>query len=263
MSGNKGFGFAVNTAIKLLVYLVICMAAYVLCGLIDGTARHFAPPVAAAAVTWVFLRFMEGDRRSFFAQGYMLENIVPGAVIGIFAAALPMVIELITGRLSVDGLTGGADIRDPFYEVFRESLFAGIVFFGYIFHILQKDAGSVCALAVSSLLYTAFGLISLGSAEGVWLVINIKGDMDIIYILSLLLTGGGAGVCILNFGDMRSGTAFICLKKLVEVMAVMMMTVRLSGAIARNAEFMYTEVINAAVLGVFDVWMFVQAVKKR
>ncbi|MDE7294082.1 MAG: hypothetical protein K2N72_06630 [Oscillospiraceae bacterium] len=118
-------------------------------------------------------------------------------------------------------------------------------------------------MIVSSLLYTAFGLISLGSAEGVWLVINIKGDMDIIYILSLLLTGAAAGICIMNFGDMRSGTAFICLKKLTEVMAVMMMTVRHNGAIARNAEFMYPEVINAVVLGVFCVWMFVQAVKKR
>ncbi|MDE7294081.1 MAG: hypothetical protein K2N72_06625 [Oscillospiraceae bacterium] len=137
MSGKKGIGFAVNTVIKLLVYLVICMAAYVFCGLIDGTARHFAPPVAAAAVTWVFLRFMEGDRRSFFAKGYMLENIVPGAVIGVFAAALPMVTELLLGRLSVDGFTSGADIREPFYEVFRESL-SRVSYFSDIFFTYCK-----------------------------------------------------------------------------------------------------------------------------
>ncbi|MDE6592646.1 MAG: hypothetical protein K2K57_06250 [Oscillospiraceae bacterium] len=263
MSGNKGARFAVNTVIKLLVYLLICMAAYVLCGLMVGAGRHFAPPVAAAAVTWLFLRFMEGGKRSFFAKGYMLENIVPGAVIGVLTAALPMVIELLLGMLSIDGFTSGADIREPFYEVFRESLFAGIVFFGYIFHILQKDAGNICAVMVSSLLYAAFGLITLGNAEGVWLVINIKGDMDIIYILSLLLTGAAAGICIMSFGDMRSGTAFICLKKLTEIMTVMLVTVRHDGAVVRNAEFMYTEAVNAVVLGVICVCMFVSAVKKR
>ncbi|MCM1577420.1 MAG: hypothetical protein NC078_01305 [Ruminococcus sp.] len=263
MNEKKGLGFAVNTFIKLAVYLLICMGIYLLSGLIEGTARHFVPAAAAIGVTWLFLKFMEGGRRSFFAKGYMLENIIQGSVAGIIAAALPMVFEaLVNKRLVFDGFVSGVDFRLPLYEVFRVSLFAGVVFFGYIFHILQHDAGNVLAVVISTALYTLFGLFSV-SIDGGGLDVTFNSGAGLVCILTLAASGIAAGLCIVNFGDMRSGTAFICLKNLTEIMAVTMMDLRYRGTAAVSGDFMYGSPACTVTLAVICVWLFVSAVKKR
>lgn len=254
---KKSIGFGVSTALKLLVYLIICLAAYAVAPLLGGQLQYFLPPAWAAIVTWVFLRFIEGGRRSFFAKGYMVENVIPGAVIGIISAALPMVILFLMGNVRVGGIASDFSLPEAVMQVIRSPLFAGIVIFGYIFHIIKQDFGNVPAVIISALLYCAFEMIiSAGSLISIQDI--AKGWRTVVLILTV---AAAAGLCIIYLGDMLSAAAFLCFRELTDIIAARLLNI--SYKVSAPDILISADMLKIITMAVICLLLFIAAVKKR
>ncbi len=216
----KYFKFFVVTVLKLTVFLLLCAVLFWLTGirgLIKGAAAYIIPPAAAAVITWIFLSAVEGGKRSFFAKGYMVENIIQGAVGGILVYVLAFFLLFVTGNAAVNGVNTDFDTRDILFDAMLYGLFGGIAVFGYFFHIIKTDFGAIPAVIISSAIYAVFSAFAHGS-DG--MAIMRDGDFSnpevIIYAVNMLLIGAASGLYILAKGDMRSACAFLSLLSITE-----------------------------------------------
>lgn len=263
MADFKYGKFVIGTVIKLVMYLALCFAVRIIC------MRHapmpwnyIIPPAAAAVITWVFLTYAEGGKRSFFAKGYMVENIVPGAAVGIAAFGVTAAIEWVMGNLKIIGFIPGFDPRFPLYEVFGFMLFAGIVIFGYFFHIIQHDFGIIPAVLLSAIVYCFEGRHEMPLYT---ILLDISGYSSRVYvvIVNLLLTAIIAGMAIVYFGDMRSGTAFLCFLGFLENASYEFVKVEYCGKSIIGPDFLYPSLMFTIVMIVIIVWLFAEIRKQQ
>lgn len=261
MDKKKGIGFIAASALKLLAYLLICGAVEFAGSRLaeDGIGR-FVPSAAAVVITWLFLTYIEGGRRSFFAKGYILENIFCGGIAGLLGFVVPFAAEwIVTGRVSINGINNAFDIREPLYDVFSQSLFAGIVIFGYFFHIIKQDFGNIPAVVLSAVLYAVYSIYgNAASGYGAY-----GGGTDRVwYIAAAVLTGIGAGFCIINFGDMRSACSFLCLMRFAESLSAGLLNVSYNGDKAVYYDYMFASELFSIALAAVCIWLFISIVKK-
>ena len=139
MADTKYGKFVLGSILKLAVFIVLCAGAYI-------------------ASRFIFLAAVEGGKRSFFSKGYVLENIVPGAVYAIVIYGLSFFVLFVLGETHITGITSGFDLTEIFLQIVKFWLFAGIAVYGYFFHILQKDFGSITAVLLSALLFLIFAV---------------------------------------------------------------------------------------------------------
>lgn len=209
----KYIKFFFTTVLKLLMFLVLCFGAAFLCRRANYPLSSIAPPLPAACFTFIFLTAAEGGGRSFFCKGYLLENMIPGALWGLGAAAAGPLLGLGLGALSLHALPDSFDIRDNLYYACGTGLFLSVVIFGYFFHIIQMDFGGVPAVIISALLYgtviTAQGGY-FSSADPRQLALTIA---------YFALIGTAPGLLILNLGDMRSAAAFLFMESFCSSLA--------------------------------------------
>lgn len=246
MADTKYFGFVLRSIAKLLIYFVICLAALTLClRFIPLPWGFLAVPVIVGAVTWFFLAYVEQGKRSFFATGYLLENVVPGGLTGLCAFAVPAAVLLIMGTLRVSGIAPEFDLTDAFYKAFCDQLFAGIVIFGYIFHIIKKDFGMITAMIICPLLYVFFGRTDL---SGFVLFTGPQTGLMYMALANVFLTGLCAGAVQLNRGDMRASCAMLLIMGFIENAFPVFFKAEYYDVNVSHADFLYTNIIFTAVL---------------
>ncbi len=207
MPDFKYGGFVISSYVKLLVYLVFCVIVWLVSiNFISEPARYFIMPAAAIVISWFFLTYIEQGKRSFFAKGYMVENVITGAVFGIMMFVIPMFIHFALGDVSITHINTSLDVRDVVYHVFANYFFVGIVVYGYLFHIIKSDFGIIPAVIISAVLF------ALWPSNDMYTVILSEDIMTkIIYTLNVLLTGVAAGTISIYMGDVRSSCGLLCL----------------------------------------------------
>lgn len=205
---KKYAAFVGSFVVKLLIYLLLCAGAFWGAGFANPPFNSLIPPVAAAFLCFLFLTVIEEGKRSFFSKGYCLENVVPGAAAGAAVYIIMLFAAFLKGDFTFTGLENSFDLTQTFLCAAGTYLFAAIAVYGYFFHIVQKDFGSITAVILSAVLYALFflkltgGLIAL--ADGVSL-------SEGVYAASFLFTGVISGLLIVRQGDMRSAAAFLFL----------------------------------------------------
>ena len=158
MADTKYGKFVLGSILKLAVFIVLCAGAYIASRFLGSPADKLLPSVMAVIFTFIFLAAVEGGKRSFFSKGYVLENIVPGAVYAIVIYGLSFFVLFVLGETHITGITSGFDLTEIFLKIVKFWLFAGIAVYGYFFHILQKDFGSITAVLLSALLFLIFAV---------------------------------------------------------------------------------------------------------
>lgn len=205
--------FFVGTVIKLLMFLALCFGAMIISRFAHHPLDKIIPSAAAACFTFIFLAAAEGGKRSFFCKGYILENIIPGALWGLGTAAVPALLGLGLGIFSLHAPSGAIDAGESFYAALSIGLFPGIAIFGYFFHIIQIDFGAVPAVIITSLLYGAY-MMTLENGFG-WFPPTGFGAISLVCFCAV---GIAAGMLILNLGDMRSAAAYLFACELVSAL---------------------------------------------
>ena len=205
---KKYVAFVGSSVVKLLIYLLLCAGVYFVSGFADPPLDSLIPPIAAAFLCFVFLSVIEEGKRSFFSKGYCLENVVPGAAAGGAVYVIIVFAAFLKGDFSFTGLENGFDLTETFLRFAGTYLFAAIAIYGYFFHIVQKDFGSITAVILSSVLYALFFLKLTG---GLTILADGVTASEGVYAASFLLTGVIAGLLIVRRGDMRSASAFLFL----------------------------------------------------
>ncbi len=203
---KKYIAFVGRSILKLLIYLMLCGGAYLLSAFADPPFDSLIPPAAAALLCFLFLSVIEEGKRSFFSKGYLLENVIPGAASGLAVYVIIVLAAFIMGDFNFTGLDSGFDLTEMFLYDAKNYLFIGIAVYGYFFHIVQKDFGSITAVLLSAALYAAFSLYRTG--YGAIFADGLTASEGV-YALSFLLTGIIAGIIIVRRGDMRSAAAFL------------------------------------------------------
>lgn len=260
MADIKYGGFVLKTILKLAVYLVICGGTYLLCGrFAPSPADKIVPVAIAVIVSWFFLTYIEQGKRSFFAKGYMVENIMVGAFAGVLLFVVPMAVEWVLGGVTFSRVNTDFDIREPLTAALTGALFTGIVIYGYFFHIIKSDFGSVPAVIISAMLFTVSPMNDLYNF--------VKYD-DIpvkpVFILNMFLTGIAAGLIILYQGDMRSACGLLCLFRFSEkfVMDFLDITSPMRGNTYYLICDVYGSIIYSAAAVIICIWL-IAAAKKR
>lgn len=205
MADFKYAKFFLNTVIKLAVFLVLCCAAFYTGGFMKSPTAETVPSVIAIVITWLFLAYAEQGKRSFFSKGYMTENLVVGGMFGIGVILAAAGAAFITGNVTVSDINTDFDITKTFLETVYVYLWAGIVFYGYFFHIVQKDFGSIPAVIISSLLFTLYNRFI---TSAVLLDTSLTAEEGVA-LLNIFLIGIAAGMMIVFQGDMRSACSFL------------------------------------------------------
>lgn len=206
MADTKYGKFVLGSVIKLAVFLVLCAGVYICSRFLGSPADKLLPTVMAVIFTFIFLAAVEGGKRSFFSKGYMLENIVPGAAYAAAIYVLSFFVLFVLGEVHITGITSGFDLTEIFLQTVKFWLFAGIAVYGYFFHILQKDFGSVTAVLISALLFTVFAVSSTAGLSSYFDGITSE---EVIIAVDFLLLGIIAGLLIVRCGDMRSAASFL------------------------------------------------------
>lgn len=202
MADRQYAKFFAGSVIKLVMFLAFCAAAdYVSKLFLPSPFDVLATTVAAIVISWVFLTVIEGNKRSFFAKGFFAENVAPGGAWGFGVAFAGTLIGL---AFKVRWINWDADL--DFTEIFltavSSGLFSAIVIFGYFFHIIRQDFGSIPAVIISALLY---GALSAYEAKAGLITYDIIIPAAAYYSV----IGTAAGILIIHLGDMRSAAAFL------------------------------------------------------
>lgn len=194
--------FFAASVIKLVMFLAFCGAA-------DYASKRFLPTPfdcivsvgAAIVISWFFLMAIESNKRSFFAKGFLLENIVPGGVWGFGVAFVGTLIGL-AFKVRYINWDASIDITETFITALSSGLLYGIVIFGYFYHVMCQDFGAIPAVIVSAILY------GLCSAYGVYSGI-ITYNIIVPAAAYFAVIGIAAGVLIIRLGDMRAAVSFL------------------------------------------------------
>ena len=200
--------FFLGTMIKLSLFFVLCGAAdYFLPGFVPAPYNKLVPPLAAAFITWFFLTVVEKRSRSFFAEGYFLQNVMVGGLWG-FGAAIAGPLVALAFKVRTFNWFPDRDISDIFYDSAASGLFLAIVVYGYFFHILLSDFGAIPAIIVSSLVY---GLLSGAQVFSGAVTYDILLPAAAYYAI----IGIAAGMLIIGIGDMRSAASFLFIHQIM------------------------------------------------
>lgn len=242
MADRRYAKFFAASVIKLVMFLAFCGAA-------DYASRRFLPSpfdslvslAAAIVLSWFFLTFIEGNKRSFFAKGFLLENIVPGGVWGFGVAFAGPLIGL-AFKVRFINWDASFDITEVFLSAMSSGLFYGIVIFGYFYHVICQDFGAVPAVIASSVLY---GLCSAyGVSSGI-----ITYDIIIPPAPYFAVIGIAAGVLIIRLGDMRSAVSFLFIYSL---------TSELCEAVTMGSRSFGTDIAAPAMAVLCVLTMFIE-----
>lgn len=243
----KYAGFVIGTVFKLAFYLVVCFIAALLCRrFAPWAAANTAAPAIAVFVSWLFLTYAEQGKRSFFAKGYLLENVIVGAVTGFGVFAIAAFIEWVFQNLSIDGFISDFDIRDTLYGTFGKELFIGIVIFGYFFHIIKMDFGRITAIIISDIAYAVYILYMNGSLDSV--LQNYSDPHNILILVNLLLTGTAAGLISYYLGDMRSSCAFLAMFGFADRLTWQLFISSYRGAALSETGYLNNSILFTAVI---------------
>lgn len=264
MSGLKYIIHAVGTFIKLSLFLIVCFALRIICPMItEYYAGFFLPSAAVCFVSFLFLVVVEENKRSFFAAGYMLENILPGAASGFVVILIAMSAEWVFGHIKVTGLTDSFLPNDAIVNAFSMGFFPAVVFFGYFFHIIMCDFGCIPAGIISTLCYTAYEcFVDHSQAGEIILAKHFTDPILLPMVLNFILTGAISSVLIVFLGDMRSAAAFITISELTKGLAPAALTATLNGKVLKP-ESMDCEFVLTVVLGVFFVLLLFSALDRE
>lgn len=200
---KKYVSYFINTVIRICVFIIMCaLGSFMSNRLVPSPYNKLVPAGIAIILSWFFLTVIEGDKRSFFAKGYVVENVVPGGVWGFGAAiAGPFIAIILKHRyFNWDAVT---DVTGNFFDAIASGLFLAIVVYGYIFHIICSDFGFIPAVIVSSVMFGVFASASVSS--GIM-------PFDAVLIPAAVyygIIGAGAGMLIVGLGDMRSAAAYL------------------------------------------------------
>ncbi len=252
-------GNILDIVIKLLLFLAFCAGAAYLCGRFVPEKYAFAAvPISAAVISWVFLTYIEEGKRSFFAKGYLLENVIIGFAAGAAVFCVACAVEWLTGDLVFRGFADNFDIGIPFNAVCSHELFAGIVIFGCFFHIIRMDMGTIPAVVLSSVLYGLFGAFDRFGA-----FIVPDNEESIISLSALLLTGAAAGLIQLRLGDVRSSCAFLAVQGFTDRSLGTFLLCYYKGRSLNDEGISLYSIPFCAVMLVFCVYLTVTLWKKK
>ena len=202
MADKQYAKFFAGSVIKLVMFIVLCAAAaYASERFLPSPFDRLAPTAAAIVISWFFLTVIEGGKRSFFAKGFFLENVVPGGSWGFGTALIGTLIGL-AFKVRYFNWNADIDVTEMFLASVASGLFYSIVIFGYFFHIIRHDFGAIPAVIITSLLYGFFS--SFGVSSGL-ITYNIIIPSAAYYAV----IGAAAGILILQHGDMRSAAAYL------------------------------------------------------
>lgn len=217
MADIKYLKFCLGTYFKLFIFLLLSFAAYFALSFAPAPIDKLGPAAVMIILNWFFLTYIEGGQRSFFSKGYMVENIVPGALCG-FIPLLVLAVLVLTGKAQFSGINSSFDLTASFLYMLRTGFFISLAVFGYFYHIICKDFGAIAAVIISAVLYTLAELFLFGNiSTSAFIHIGADGTLSstiLIFAVNILLTGILAGMLPLCLGDMRSATAFICFTQL-------------------------------------------------
>lgn len=248
MEGKRGIRFVLGTIVKLLVYLVICAAAAYVCGRFSPEDTVFvAVPLSAAIINWVCLTYIEMGKRSFLSKGYLLENIFIGAIVGLIVILAAAGVEWVFGKLSMNGFYSDYDVRETIHEVCLHELLAGIVIFGYFYHIIKQDFGMILAVIAASLLYALF--VMYDKYDGIQTVISsVSSPSQMVTIFNIILIGVAAALIQIYLGDVRSSCSFLCLFGFGDRLIWQLCISRYNGAVISDTGVLYDSIIFTAVI---------------
>ena len=202
MADRQYAKFFAGSVIKLVMFLAFCAAAgYVSKLFLPSPFDVLVTAAAAIVISWFFLTVVEGNKRSFFAKGFLAENVLPGGSWG-FGAAFAGTLIGLAFKVRWINWNADVDISEMFLTAVATGLFSAIVIFGYFFHIIRYDFGSIPAVIISALLY---GALSAYEAKTGLITYNIIIPAAAYYSV----IGAAAGILILQLGDMRSAAAFL------------------------------------------------------
>lgn len=207
MADRRYAGFFAASVIKLVMFLAFCGAA-------DYASKRFLPSpyyclvsiAAAIVLSWFFLTALEGNKRSFFAKGFMLENVVPAGVWGFWVAFGGTLIGL-AFKVRYINWDASIDITKIFLTALSSDLLYGIVIFGYFFHIICHDFGAIPAVIISAIIYGLCSAYEVSSG-----LIIYKAIVPAAAYFAVI--GIAAGVLIIRLGDMRSAVSFLFIYRL-------------------------------------------------
>ncbi|MCM1524466.1 MAG: hypothetical protein NC120_08425 [Ruminococcus sp.] len=202
MADLKYAKFFMGTVIKLAVFLLLCAGSGIAGRFMEPPVSRLVPSALVIVLSWLFLSYAEGGKRSFFSKGYMTENIVTGGMFGIGAVFLAAGAAFLTGGLTAAEVNTQFDLTETFLETVSVYFFGGLVFYGYFFHIVQKDFGSIASVILSSLLFTVY--MSFDGAPPAL-------SEEYVKFINIFLIGAAAGMLIVFLGDMRSAVSFLFL----------------------------------------------------
>lgn len=202
MADRRYAKFFAGSVIKLALFLALCGGAgYASKLLLPSPFDVLVTTAAAIVLSWFFLTIVEGNKRSFFAKGFIAENVVPGGFWG-FAAAFAGTLIGLAFKVRYINWNADIDISEIFLTAVASGLFSAIVIFGYFFHIIRQDFGSIPAVIISALLY---GALSAYQAEkGI-----VTYDIIIPAAAYHAVIGTAAGILIIQLGDMRSAASYL------------------------------------------------------
>lgn len=208
MADKKYGSFFMGTMIKLSLFLVLCAAADHFSGrIVPKPFDKLVPALAAVFITWFFLTVIEKRSRSFFASGYLLQNVIIGGLWGLGAAVAGPLIDL-AFKVRRFNLFPDIDLNGIMLDSVATGLFFAIVIYGYFFHILLSDFGAIPAIAVSSLVY---GLLSAFEVMAGYMAYDVLMPAMAYYAI----LGVAAGMLEIAVGDMRSAAAFLFIYQLM------------------------------------------------
>lgn len=249
MADRRYAKFFAGSVIKLVMFLTLCAGA-------DHASRLFLPKpfdsiasaAAAIVISWFFLTVIEGNKRSFFAKGFLVENVVPGGVWGFGTAFAGSLIGL-AFKVRFINWDASPDITEIFLSAISSGLFYGIVIFGYFYHVICQDFGAIPAVIISALLY---GLCSAYGVTSGIITYNIIIPPAAYYAV----IGAAAGVLIIRLGDMRSAVSFLFINSL---------TAELCEAVTKGYRSFGTDLAAAgmAVLCILTMFLEMHEEKKK
>ena len=264
MSAFKYIIFVIGTFIKLSLFLLVCFVLRYVCPMItEYYAGYYLPSAAVCFVTLLFLAIVEENKRSFFATGYAVENIIAGSASGFAVILVAMAAQWLLGNLKVDGFAVSIYPYDAIADAFLKGFFPAVVFFGYFFHIIMSDFGSIPASIISTLCYTAYEcFVDHYYISDIILAKDFTDPLLIPMLLNFILTGAISSLLIIHIGDMRSATAFLTFLALTKSLVPVALTATLNGRALRYNS-LDSEFILTMVLGVFFVLLLFSALDRE
>ncbi|MGN0638809.1 MAG: hypothetical protein ACI4J0_10595 [Huintestinicola sp.] len=247
MADRRYAKFFAGSVIKLVMFIVLCAAAAYASGrLLPSPFDRLAPAAAGIVISWFFLTVVEGGKRSFFAKGFLVENVVPGGTWGFGVAFAGPLIGL-AFKVRYFNWNADIDITGIFLTAVASGLLSAIVIYGYFFHVIRQDFGAIPAVIISSLLYGFLSAYEVSSGL-------ITYDIIIPAAAYYTVIGIAAGILILQLGDMRSAAAFLFIYSL---------TAELSEAFTTGGRSFGTDIAAPAMAALCCLSMFIEMYEEK